>query len=323
MAGFLDFLRNNSDTLMTTGAGLLGGQTAQGQMAGAAQGLVQAGRQNKTLNMLRQANPELAQAVESGALSGNDAFKLYYAQKMAAEKPKNLSFQQLDNGDYGSWDGDTGQFTRLGTAPKPKDSSDDVYGQRETAAAKYGLTPDDPAYKSYMLSGKMPREDQAPLTATDKKAIFEADEMVQASQAAIPLLQKALELNDQAYSGFAAGTRGALTGAFGNESGQATQELDNVVTTQALGQMKAIFGGNPTEGERAILLDVAGSSNLPPEVRKGIYERAMQAVQRRLGFYQQRADEMRGGTYFKPGDRQQAPNSGNRTATGTTWKVVD
>ncbi len=106
MAGFLDFLRNNSDTLMQTGAGLLGGQNPQQQMAGAAQGLVQAGQRNKTLNMLRKANPELAQAVESGALSGNDAFKLYYAQKLEAEKPKNNFMavgKNLYNFDNGAW----------------------------------------------------------------------------------------------------------------------------------------------------------------------------------------------------------------------------
>ena len=107
MAGFLDFLRNNSDTLMSTGAGLLGGQTAQQQMAGGVQGLMEARKQNKTLELLRQANPELAQAVESGALSGSDAFKMYYQQKLEAEKPKHPNFVNaggsLYNPDTGEW----------------------------------------------------------------------------------------------------------------------------------------------------------------------------------------------------------------------------
>lgn len=89
MAGIMDFLRNNSDALMSTGAGLLGGGNTQEQISGGMQGFVQARRQNKTLNMLRKENPELAQAVENGALSGNDAFKLHYSQKMEAQKPKN------------------------------------------------------------------------------------------------------------------------------------------------------------------------------------------------------------------------------------------
>ncbi|MCJ2068425.1 hypothetical protein MKK75_06310, partial [Methylobacterium sp. J-030] len=64
----------------------------------------------------------------------------------------------------------------------------------------------------------------------------------------------------------------------GNEAGQATLELDNLVTTNALTNLKSIFGGNPTEGERKILLDVAGSSNLPHALRVKVYQRAIDAA---------------------------------------------
>jgi hypothetical protein len=315
----------NPEMLSAISQGLLSGRTGSEQLGNAMTGALQAKQgmqqRNKTLEFLAQ-SPEISQMVEAGVLSPQDGLKAFLTQQAETRKAQmpNRKFQTLADGTYGFADENAGTFTPMGKATKPNDAAN-TYAEREAAAARYGLTPDSPAYQSFVLSGKMPREDQSPLTATDKKAIFEADEMVQASQAAIPLLQKAMELNDKAYSGFAAGTRGAITGALGSEAGQATQELDNVVTTQALGQMKAIFGGNPTEGERAILLDVAGSSNSPPEVRKGIYQRAMQAVQRRLEFYQQRANEMRGGTYFKPGGQPQ--QGGNRTSTGTTWKVVE
>ncbi|NNH59446.1 hypothetical protein HLI01_22180 [Rhizobium laguerreae] len=88
-SGFQPFLRNNSDTLLAAGAGLLGGQTAPQQVAGLAQGVAGARQKNKTLEFLRQQNPDLAAAVESGALSGGDAYKLFYQQKLEAEKPKN------------------------------------------------------------------------------------------------------------------------------------------------------------------------------------------------------------------------------------------
>lgn len=126
MAGFLDFLRNNSDTLMNTGTGLLSGGTAQQQVALGAQGLIQARNKNKTLEILRKANPELAQAMEAGTLTGNDAFKLYYQQKLEAQKPKSMAFQQLDDGTYGSWDETTGQFTPIGTAAKAPALTDDM-----------------------------------------------------------------------------------------------------------------------------------------------------------------------------------------------------
>lgn len=185
--------------------------------------------------------------------------------------------------------------------------------QRRAAAAQAGLSPNDPGYQGFILTGKLPRENEQSLTATDKKAILEADEMVQNTQNVLPLIDRALELNDKAYSGPTAGVRGMITGAFGADGGEATQELDNVVINGALTQLKAIFGGAPTEGERSILLAMSGASNQPAPVRKTIFERARQAAQRRLDFYQQRANDMRGGTYYKPGSNtpaQSAPASG-------------
>ncbi|MNL19054.1 hypothetical protein D3C87_1402340 [compost metagenome] len=96
-------------------------------------------------------------------------------------------------------------------------------------------------------------------------------------------------------------------------------ELDNVVTSQALGQLKAIFGAAPTEGERRILLDIQGSTSQPPEVRKAIFERARQAAQRRLDFYQQRSSELRGGEFYKPAGG--TSGKGNRTSSGVSWSV--
>lgn len=185
--------------------------------------------------------------------------------------------------------------------------------QRKNAALQMGLTPDDPAYKSFVLTGKMPREDQAPLTATDKKAILEADESVQANQQTIDLLtsvitkdQSGKTLNDRAGSGSTAGmqawaARNDPTGFFNDATGEATTELQNIIMTQALGSLKSIFGGNPTEGERAILTDLQASVDKTPTEREPIITRAIAAANRRLAFNKQRADSLRGQTYYKPG----------------------
>jgi hypothetical protein len=71
--------------------------------------------------------------------------------------------------------------------------------------------------------------------------------------------------------------------------------------------MKSIFGANPTEGERAILLEVQGASSMPAPVRERIYEKAKVLVQRRLELNRQRADGIRGGGYYK-----QAPQTGGQ-----------
>lgn len=117
MGGFQPFLQNNSDTLLAAGAGLLGGRTAPEQVAGLAQGVAGARQKNKTLEFLRQQNPDLAAAVESGALSGGDAYKLFYQQKIEAQKPKN-NFMSAGGSLY---DTENGQWITPPKAPGIED----------------------------------------------------------------------------------------------------------------------------------------------------------------------------------------------------------
>jgi hypothetical protein len=185
---------------------------------------------------------------------------------------------------------------------------------RRRAAEAVGLKPDNPAYQSFLLTGKMPREDQQPLSASDKKVIVEADEAVAAGEGAIQGLRRAMELSKDAYEGPFANTRAQAMAVVGDKRANTTLELDNVLATGALSQLKAIFGGAPTEGERKILLDIQGSSSMPRDVREKVYERAIAAAERRLGLARQQAENIRDRTYFKPGgspqsQRQQAPGA--------------
>lgn len=176
----------------------------------------------------------------------------------------------------------------------------DQAAERQKIATEMGLKPDSDQFKSFVLTGRLPREDQQTLTAIDKQAIQESDDAVMQAQGTMSLLDRALEINDKAYQGPFAGTRATVGSLLGVEGAQETLDLNNIVTEQALSQLKAIFGGAPTEGERSILLDIAGSANQPADVRKKIFERAKQAVQRRLQYHSDRAAELRGGTYYQP-----------------------
>ncbi|ACF01576.1 hypothetical protein Rpal_3070 [Rhodopseudomonas palustris TIE-1] len=200
--------------------------------------------------------------------------------------------------------------------------------QRKQAAAAIGLNPDHPAYQGYILTGKMPREDAQPLTATDKKAILEADEAVLTNKSVIDALKRAGELSDQAFYGPTAEYRAKAASLLGSssdlgKSGIATQELNNVVTSNALAQLKATFGAAPTEGERKILLDIQGSVDQPPEVRKRIYARAAEMAQKRLEFNQQRAAELRGGNFYKPqGSMSRAPVQQSQGITQQEYEAL-
>jgi len=120
-------------------------------------------------------------------------------------------------------------------------------------------------------------------------------------------LQKAMDLNNKAYSGVGASARATLRSNLpgSSEGADATIAMENIIKDQALTSMKSIFGGNPTEGERAILLDLQASASKTPKQREEILGRAMQAAQRRLDFNKQKADSLRGGSYMSEGGAPQ------------------
>lgn len=106
MAGPMDFLRNNNMGLTQLGLGLLSGKNPQEQAALGAQGLAGALQNNKTVKWLQQTNPELAQAVQNGVISGGDAYKMMMQQRIEAQKPKNPFMavgKNLFNKDTGEW----------------------------------------------------------------------------------------------------------------------------------------------------------------------------------------------------------------------------
>jgi hypothetical protein len=141
------------------------------------------------------------------------------------------------------------------------------------------------------------------LTSVDKNAILEADDQVQAGTNVIDMLNRALAINEKAGSGALAGMQAFLarndpTGFFDDERGAATTEFNNIVLNQALSSMKSIFGGNPTEGERAVLVQLQGAADKSPVERKAIIERGIELAKRRVAFNKERAEEIRGGSYF-------------------------
>ncbi|MEM8539748.1 MAG: hypothetical protein AAGF25_02230 [Pseudomonadota bacterium] len=86
---FMDRLGELSPALLQSGIGLMSGRTASEQFALGAQGFGRgiqdvkdkretAAKKNKTLQFLRQQNPELAAAVEAGAIPASEAFGMHW-----------------------------------------------------------------------------------------------------------------------------------------------------------------------------------------------------------------------------------------------------
>jgi hypothetical protein len=153
--GFQPFLKNNSDMLLQAGAGLLGGATAPQQVAGLAQGVAGARQKNKTLEFLRQQNPDLAAAVESGALSGGDAYKLFYQQKLEAQKPRN-NFMAVGKNLY---DVNSGQWVSppAGMAADPAEFGlNPIYGTDENGRTGIGQVAKDGSFHIVDTGGFRP-----------------------------------------------------------------------------------------------------------------------------------------------------------------------
>lgn len=159
-----------------------------------------------------------------------------------------------------------------------------------------------------------------PMSATMQKELFEADDTVQASKNVIATLTAAKELNQKAYSGYGAKTRAMIRSNLPgqSESADATVNLDNMMTSQALDSLKAVFGGMPTEGERKILLEIQASADKTPKQREEIMDRAIAAAGTRQRFNESKALSLRDGSYNKTGPEvaNAAPQQKAPTASG-------
>jgi hypothetical protein len=144
-----------------------------------------------------------------------------------------------------------------------------------------------------------------------QKEIVEARDQISATSSAANNFLRALELNKNAYAGLMAGTRGWLKSLTEDESeggpGTATEELDNIIKSSTLDNLKAIFGGMPTEGERKVLMEIQGSSDKAPQVRKEIFRRAYAMALARKDYNQAKAHAMIDGTYFTEGFSDEPP----------------
>jgi hypothetical protein len=208
-------------------------------------------------------------------------------------------------------------FILTGKLPEGDINFQSTIEHRKAAAVANGLDPSSPGFQSYVLTGKMPREDAQPLTATDKKAILEADEGVMTNKAVITALDEAAKLSPQTNTGVGASFRAKIGNVLPDamvpdavsspKSSAATANYENLVLGQALTQLKSTFGAAPTEGERKILLELQASVDKPDSVRQDVLRRARALAENRLRFNEQRASELRGGSFYKANKTAAAP----------------
>lgn len=194
--------------------------------------------------------------------------------------------------------------------------------QREQAAAKAGAG----AYRPDPTTGGVVFDPTAQpaggrdLSATEQREMFEAQEKFDAGQGAMGALKQAQDIYSRGeidpvtgkekpgakpYTGFGADIMPSLARAplIGNiiadkDRGAATTNASNLVTQQALESLKSTFGGNPTEGERTILLQLQALPTYTPEEQKVILGNAISAANRRAAAEQAKLERIKTGNYF-------------------------
>ena len=142
-----------------------------------------------------------------------------------------------------------------------------------------------------------------PVTATEQREIFDLEDNITSGLGSVKTLEEALSLNQQAYEGSLTNWRKTLGQLFGSDDPRyvATENFDNIIMTNALSSMKAIFGGNPTEGERAALRELQAISSKSRPVREAILRRALAAVKSRIARGTSRLQGLKGGEYSTRG----------------------
>lgn len=143
-------------------------------------------------------------------------------------------------------------------------------------------------------------EQAARLTPTEIKLREETEDVINNAKSARKALQEALKLNPDTFTkSLGDQAQRAITDVVRPNDPRAvnTRVMENLLTGQALSQLKAIFGGAPTEGERAILLDIQGAGAKTVKERELIIKRAIDAVEAAETRNRQRLDDIKSGAY--------------------------
>jgi hypothetical protein len=221
-------------------------------------------------------------------------------------------------------------FALTGQMPvASQDNLDAQVAARKKVAEQNGLKPGDPRYEAYVLTGNMPRQNDQPLSVTDRKIIVDAEDSVINFDNTISILARAKELNPKAYSGFGAGLAGTigtsgLPGAnlaFDPERAKASREFNQLMSGQAIEQMAQTLKGATTEFELKQFVEILGDPSTPPDIRARTIDRMTTLAQRQRDLAISRAKDLRNRDYFKP-DNQRGQPSGQTNAPADTGAAL-
>lgn len=148
------------------------------------------------------------------------------------------------------------------------------------------------------------QEQQKKLTPAEVKMKGESEATLGSIDDAMSSLKRAYSLNPQTFDGTLVdiGRRKLMEQTDPKDPRVlATREQENLLSKGGVEKLRASFGGNPTEGERKILLQLEGIDSKSKEERKLIMQNTYRALKARREREQKRFNEITQGLYRETG----------------------
>jgi hypothetical protein len=141
-----------------------------------------------------------------------------------------------------------------------------------------------------------PRE----LSATDKKAIFDAENDLPAIDDTLSKLRRAQDLNAKVKTGFLIKQRAEIANKAGmaNDQDKATLEWLRMMEPAAIKEMSSTLKGASTDREMLKYLEIIADPSQPADVRARIIEKAITLAESSKKIATDRMNQLRAGSYY-------------------------
>lgn len=150
------------------------------------------------------------------------------------------------------------------------------------------------------------------LSATELKAVHTAEDELPNLDSSIAQLEKALELNDKAFTGLGASTRGTVGSKLPDSmvpdfvadrtGASATSEYEAIMTGEAATAMSAALKGATTDRELGIFMSIIGDVSKDRKVREGAIVRLLELAKAKRETAARRIGELRGSATAAPAE---------------------
>lgn len=134
------------------------------------------------------------------------------------------------------------------------------------------------------LKSQQQAQQNTRLSSGEMKMKLDSEKNIQSYQQAMANLDTAYRLNPNTYTGGITDWLKSVPGKWGANDPTYinTKQLENLLGSQAVEQLRATFAGSPTEGERAVLMELQGIGAKSKEERKRIILNTYKALKKRL-----------------------------------------